>query len=588
MKLILKALFFFNILFFVFPSQGQIAIIHGYVLSQNSGIGIPNHQVIIQSNIDTATSTGLNYYSSNYTLQNGFFIDSVSIPSGQNIKFVIKTKDCQNNWKIDSVYSMNSKSTTFLICDSGFTICQTHYMTYPDTANFLKIHFLNASYVNNAKYHWDFGDGDSSTLMNPSHEFPSTGKYLVTLTAIDSVSGCYSVKSDSIKVNPVFNCHNSFKYTTNYLTALFFGKINNNLPTYYQWFFGDNTSANGPNPIHYYQYPGIYNVTLTTISINPQSLDTCISHSTQQITIQPPPLGNIYGQIFTDSTYVSDAEVVLYRYQNSTDDYIAMDTVDVIINNTLGISYYYFHNIQLGKYLTQAKLKTSSAFYNDYGPAYFGNTFDWSISKPFEPAQTGSNRPIHLTRVFHPNGTITVKGQVFEGSQKNLGDPVKGALIYIYNVQNDVVGYMLTDNFGGYSFNNLNPEKYFLHVDVINKTMMPTWVWPDQSATLLDHVDIYIGNDFIAGLQNKANISALIFPNPTEDKLNILVPETIISKGQIQVYDLTGRLQLLENISFNGDNNKLELDLLSLKQGIYTVRIALNGYAPLVKKITIL
>jgi len=483
---------------------------------------------------------------------------------------------------------MNSKSTTFLICDSGYTICQAHYMTYPDTSNFLQIHFLNASYINNAKYHWDFGDGDSSSLINPIHVFPSTGKYLVTLTATDSITGCYSVKSDSIKVNPVFNCHNSFKYTTNYLTALFFGKINNSLPTYYQWFFGDNTNANGPNPIHYYQYPGIYNVTLVTISINPQSLDTCISTSTQQVTIQPPPLGNIYGQVFTDSAYVTDAEVILYHYQSSTDDYIPIDTVDVITNSALGISYYYFHNIQLGKYLTQARLKPTSANFTNFGPAYFGNSFSWSDSKPFEPAQTGSNRPIHLTEVHHPSGTITIKGQVFEGSQKNPGDPIKGALIFIYNVQNEVVGYAFTDNIGGYNFSNLYPEKYFLHVDLINKTMMPTWVWPDQNTTLLDHIDIYVGNDFIAGLPAENQITAVVYPNPALDKLNVLIPESITSQGLIQIFDMTGRLHLEEKIRFNGDDNTIELNLNHLSKGIYSVRITLDGYYPITKKITIL
>jgi gliding motility-associated-like protein len=47
------------------------------------------------------------------------------------------------------------------------------------------IQFTNQS-TGNGTYHWDFGDGKTSTVVNPLHSYPNTGKYTIKLIAIDS------------------------------------------------------------------------------------------------------------------------------------------------------------------------------------------------------------------------------------------------------------------------------------------------------------------------------------------------------------------------------------------------------------------
>ncbi|MBW8049826.1 MAG: T9SS type A sorting domain-containing protein [Cytophagales bacterium] len=44
------------------------------------------------------------------------------------------------------------------------------------------------------EYLWYFGDGDSSTAVNPTHIYPDTGKYVVTLIA----KGCEEVEKDTV------------------------------------------------------------------------------------------------------------------------------------------------------------------------------------------------------------------------------------------------------------------------------------------------------------------------------------------------------------------------------------------------------
>ena len=50
-----------------------------------------------------------------------------------------------------------------------------------------EITFINQS-LNASSYHWDFGDGQTSTAIHPQHVYQSAGSYTVTLTAI--IDGC--------------------------------------------------------------------------------------------------------------------------------------------------------------------------------------------------------------------------------------------------------------------------------------------------------------------------------------------------------------------------------------------------------------
>lgn len=65
--------------------------------------------------------------------------------------------------------------------------------------------FFTAAFSNNSSqatsYFWDFGDGNTSTVENPNHIYPTNGTYTVTLTAY-SDCGDSSVTSQVIVINP--------------------------------------------------------------------------------------------------------------------------------------------------------------------------------------------------------------------------------------------------------------------------------------------------------------------------------------------------------------------------------------------------
>ncbi len=55
-------------------------------------------------------------------------------------------------------------------------------------------------------WHWEFGDSTNSTLSEPSHEYPDTGIYFVTMR-VENNFGCWDEASDRIVIQPEFTVY---------------------------------------------------------------------------------------------------------------------------------------------------------------------------------------------------------------------------------------------------------------------------------------------------------------------------------------------------------------------------------------------
>ncbi|MDP2385818.1 MAG: PKD domain-containing protein [Bacteroidota bacterium] len=111
-------------------------------------------------------------------------------------------------------------------------------------------------------YSWNFGDGSTSTLANPTHTFSRFGSYNVCLTTGDSL--CNSSLCNPYKIgNPGTNCQISNIYVVDSLGVVVFNHfITGTLPFTYSWDFGDGSTSTASNPQHTYSSSGLYHVTL--------------------------------------------------------------------------------------------------------------------------------------------------------------------------------------------------------------------------------------------------------------------------------------------------------------------------------------
>ena len=112
-------------------------------------------------------------------------------------------------------------------------------------------------------WHWDFGDGNSSSLQNPGHTYTEKGTYDVSLKAKSS-EGCIStyVKKNFIQVEEIKAAFTS-KVDGSICVPLLVNFIDSSLgATDLEWDFGDEAKSKIKNPLHVYSKVGNFDVKL--------------------------------------------------------------------------------------------------------------------------------------------------------------------------------------------------------------------------------------------------------------------------------------------------------------------------------------
>lgn len=143
----------------------------------------------------------------------------------------------------------------------------------------------SGGYVKN--WHWNFGDGTSSTEQNPTHTYTQAGNYTVVLTAYGESEIDVATETDLISIlypapNAIYALNSNsgiypFNVTIN--TTNTGGPIEKWL-----WNFGDGTTYEGVNPSHSYIKAGVYNITCSVIGMN----GVTYSLPSQQVTVTFP------------------------------------------------------------------------------------------------------------------------------------------------------------------------------------------------------------------------------------------------------------------------------------------------------------
>ena len=77
------------------------------------------------------------------------------------------------------------------------------------------IEFSNLSTPDSLIYHWDFGDGDTSSVKNPVHQYTQVGDLEVCLTVTHPIGGCVDVHCEDIYVSDEFKLEKPTAFSPN-------------------------------------------------------------------------------------------------------------------------------------------------------------------------------------------------------------------------------------------------------------------------------------------------------------------------------------------------------------------------------------
>lgn len=130
----------------------------------------------------------------------------------------------------------------------------------------LNVQFTDLSSGAVTSWYWSFGDGGTSTLQHPSHNYTQVGSFTVALTVTGP--GGSDSKTRTSYINVVAG-EPSADFTASPLSGVAPLLVTfTNLSTNYSvslWSFGDNTSSSQTNPTHTYTQKGLYSVSLAVL-----------------------------------------------------------------------------------------------------------------------------------------------------------------------------------------------------------------------------------------------------------------------------------------------------------------------------------
>ncbi|MBP6334835.1 MAG: PKD domain-containing protein [Bacteroidia bacterium] len=289
----------------------------------------------------------------------------------------------------------------------------------------VQVNFANNS-LNGWQFHWDFGDGTTSTLGHPVHTYTVAGSYDVMLiaTAHPLLGGCKDTLIIPAKIQAK-EPHADFMTPDVYACApslVNFTDLSVDGDTYL-WDFGDSTTSTNKTPSHIYNDPGIY-----TVSLIVQSNSGCSDTLVKPLYVQVlGPVTHFTASAFEgcapfDVSFIDHSQNAIGWSWSFGDGYADITTnpthtfqdtgsftVSLVTQDTAGCSSYYELPQKILVYPTPiAEFSTPNISGCQPYTATFTNTSIGQTSALWNFGDGGTSTDINPSHVYVDNGTYPV------------------------------------------------------------------------------------------------------------------------------------------------------------------------------------
>ena len=186
--------------------------------------------------------------------------------------------------------------------------CIAEFTYINDSVNIDNVIFMNTSSNGNSNwtYLWNFSDGTSSSLENPSHVFTNMGTSAVEVClTVSDPNGLTCTYCDSVGIENYASpaCHALFSSDSDSdsLNGFNFHNYSGGTPSSFLWDFGDSTYSSLENPNHIFADSGSYQVCLTISDTN----NNCQNTYCEIILVGVQPGGGCQAHFYSEPDFNS-------------------------------------------------------------------------------------------------------------------------------------------------------------------------------------------------------------------------------------------------------------------------------------------
>lgn len=608
-----------------------------------------NGNVTFTSTSTLASSISTTYYwtygngSATFTATNGagMFPSTTYTANGSYVVslFILST--------IPSCSAGISQTITVNTVNSGSCNLVANFTASQGANGLVNFNNTSAGTASTTTYAWSFGNGNTSTALSPSTTYTANGTYIATLTANNNFTpSCTSTKTLAIVVNSNCNLNAAFNavpgsngnVTLSNLTTPSVGVT-------YTWNFGNSTSANGANPALTYNANGTYTITLMVQSFSP----ACTSSASAVVTISNVSTCNLNANFTASQTgnggvtfnntstgtsstttyawtfgngnsstanapstsYTANGSyvVTLVANNNSTPTCASTKTLVVNISNICNLSANFNYTVGNNGQVSFANVSTGTASNTTYLWNFGDNSTSTSANPPTHTYATGvynvlltltnfstfptcQDTAMHAISVTNtcvananftlsPTGTpkfwnaIPASTANISAAQWSWGDGTTSNTLFTSHLYSVAATYTIclstTVNCGAtasycgsyYIFKSNNGEgNEMIEVNVI-----------DASSVGIKNV-------------SKDENMVMVYPNPNCGLFSVKMNGLNDGNLSIEVYNIYG--QLLQNVqgSVQSKNMEQAIDLSSLPNGVYMLKVG-NNTNTVIKKVSV-
>jgi len=391
------------------------------------------------------------------------------------------------------------------------------------------VQFNNNSFPENSEFSWEFGDGVSSNEVNPMHQYQEQGVYEVCLQVLNPELGCEDVICQEVWVGNNFECQAMFDwipFSDSAFVIQFYDASIAPEGVNYFWEFGDGATSTEQNPVHFYQEPGFFEVCLYIESPD------CYDVFCNEIIVEGGG-----GECYAEFSWQVDEDmnVQFFDWSYPTPEEWLWDFGDGETSTEQNPNHQY---VEPGDY------EVCLHIYNSFVGC------DEIVCNVVEVGVPGG---LNASFEYMQDSTNFFMLYFFDTSTGNPGD-------WMWEFGD---GTMSNEQNPMHTFNG--PGTYLVCLTIMDES--------GQASTYCE--EIMLDGSFISGIDELENELVInrVFPNPSNDFVNLEINSPFNSEIELTLINLQGKeLQRSAHGLVNGEN-LVRLDVSSLPEGIYLIRL---------------